>query len=123
MYQEIKDYILAMLKSRLLPLATLFIIMIFILIQRLFELQIIQGEEYLSSISSDIETTRSIASTRGNIYDCNGVLLAYNDLAFSVKISDSGKYDSLAAKNLIINDVIASIKLPQNLSAILFLVL
>ncbi len=108
MYQEIKDYILAMLKSRLLPLATLFIIMIFILIQRLFELQIIQGEEYLSSISSDIETTRSIASTRGNIYDCNGVLLAYNDLAFSVKISDSGKYDSLAAKNLIINDVIAS---------------
>lgn len=107
MYQEIKDYILAMLKSRLLPLATLFIIMTFILIHRLFELQIIQGEEYLSSISSDIETTKSIASTRGNIYDCNGVLLAYNDLAFSVKVSDSGSYDSLMEKNSIINEVIA----------------
>ncbi|MCM1468695.1 MAG: penicillin-binding transpeptidase domain-containing protein, partial [Alistipes sp.] len=108
MYQEIKDYILAMLRSRILPLATLFIVMIIILIQRLFELQIIQGEDYLSSISSDIETTRSIASTRGNIYDCNGVLLAYNDLAFSVKISDSGKYETLEAKNTIINDVIVS---------------
>ncbi len=108
MYQEIKDYIIAMLKSRLLPLATLFIIMTFILVHRLFELQIIQGEAYLSSISNDIETTKSIASTRGNIYDCNGVLLAYNDLAFSVKISDSGSYESLEKKNSIINEVIVN---------------
>lgn len=106
MYQEIKDYILSILRSRLLPLVTVFIVMIIVLIHRLFELQIVQGEEYLASISDSIEATKSVASTRGNIYDCNGVLLAYNDLAFSVKISDSGSYESLKEKNAILNEVI-----------------
>ena len=107
MYQEIKDYVISILKSRLLPLVTLFIVMNIVLIHRLFELQIVQGEAYLSSISDSIEQTKSVASTRGNIYDCNGVLLAYNDLAFSVKISDSGTYESLSEKNQILNEVIA----------------
>lgn len=107
MYQEIKDYILNILRSRLFPLATLFLVLIIILINRLFELQIIQGEAYLSSISDSLEQVKSIASTRGNIYDCNGVLLAYNDLAFSVKISDDGKYNSLKEKNEILNKTIA----------------
>ena len=107
MYQEIKDYIIAILKSRLLPLVTLFIVMDIVLINRLFELQIVQGDDYLASISDTLEQTRSVTSTRGNIYDCNGVLLAYNDLAFSVKISDSGTYESLAQKNEVLNEVIA----------------
>ena len=34
----------------------------------------------------------SVAATRGRIYDRNGVLLAYNELAYAVKISDSGTY-------------------------------
>lgn len=106
MYQEIKDYIISVLKSRLLPVVALFLILFFILIDRLFELQIIQGETYLSSISDTMEQTKSVASTRGNIYDCNGVLLAYNDLAFSVKISDSGTYASVSEKNKILNKVI-----------------
>ena len=107
MYQEIKDYIISILKSRLLPLVALFCIMIVVLIHRLFELQIVQGEKYLASISDTIETTKSISSTRGNIYDCNGVLLAYNELAFSVKISDSESYSSRSEKNLKINETIA----------------
>lgn len=107
MYQEIKDYIVSILKSRLLPLVALFAIMFIILIHRLFDLQIVQGEAYLASISDSIEATKSIASTRGNIFDCNGVLLAYNDLAFSVKISDSGSYEKLSEKNEILNEVIA----------------
>ena len=69
MYQEIKDYIVSILKSRLLPLVALFAIMFIILIHRLFDLQIVQGEAYLASISDSIEATKSIASTRGNIFD------------------------------------------------------
>lgn len=107
MYQEIKDYFFSILRSRLFPLVTLFIVLFGILINRLFDLQIINGAKYLASISDSIESTKSVASTRGNIYDCNGVLLAYNDLAFSVKISDSGKYSGLKEKNLVLNEVIA----------------
>lgn len=106
MFQEIKDYIISLLRSRLLPLMTLFFIMMLTLIHRLFEIQIIQGESYLASISDSIEQTKSVASTRGNIYDCNGVLLAYNDLAFSVKISDSGSYSNIKEKNEKLNRVI-----------------
>lgn len=108
MFQEIKDYLIGILKSRLLPLVTVFVVLNIILIHRLFTLQIIEGEQYRSSISSSIESTKSIASTRGNIYDCNGVLLAHNELAFSVKISDSGKYNSKAEKNKVLNEVIAN---------------
>lgn len=107
MYQEIKDYIIAILRSRLLPLVGVFIVMLVILINRLFQLQIVLGDEYLNSISASIESTKDIASTRGNIFDCNGVLLAYNDLAFSVKISDSGMYESVSEKNRILNEIIA----------------
>ena len=37
-----------------------------------------------------IERTLSKEAPRGNIYDCNGVLLAYNELAYSITISDNG---------------------------------
>lgn len=107
MFQEAIDYIISLLRSRVLPLIIVFVGLFGILVHRLFELQIIQGEAYLASISDTMEATKSIASTRGDIYDCNGVLLAYNDLAFSVKISDSGRYSSKKEKNQILNEVIA----------------
>lgn len=108
MYQEIKDYIISILKSRLFPLMAVFCIMFGILIHRLFELQIVEGENYLSSISDAIESEISVASTRGNIYDCNGVLLAYNDLSFSVQISDSEYYKNIKEKNEVLNETIAN---------------
>ncbi len=43
---------------------------------------------------------------RGRIYDRNGVLLAYNDLSYAVKISDSGRYSDNAVKNKTINNSI-----------------
>lgn len=50
-----------------------------------------------------------LPSTRGNIYDRNGELLAYNELAYSVTIEDNGSYDSLKEKNQSINEEIASV--------------
>ena len=66
-----------------------------ILIYRVFNLQIVDGQTYLDDFQLKIEKERTLASTRGNIYDKNGNLLAYNELAYSVTIEDvyeSGRY-------------------------------
>lgn len=104
--KEIFDYVLSLLKSRVVPLALAFIVMFSIVVARLFDLQIINGESYASSLSDSIEKTMSVAATRGRIFDKNGVLLAYNEIAFAVKISDSGTYANTNIKNASINRAI-----------------
>ena len=83
--------------------------MFFILLQRLFTLQIIKGEEYASNFNLTTTKTRTIKSTRGNIRDRNGELLAHNQLAYSIIIEDNGTYDSNRKKNLTLNYVAYSI--------------
>ncbi|MDD6434945.1 MAG: penicillin-binding transpeptidase domain-containing protein [Clostridiales bacterium] len=63
------------------------------LISRVFYLQIVNGEKYLDDFKLQIQKTQEIKATRGNIYDRNGNLLAYNELAFSVTIEDTGDFD------------------------------
>lgn len=106
MIRDIFEYILSFLKSRLLPMIIVFGILFIILISRLFNLQIINGQSYVENVSSSIEKKTTVAATRGRIFDKNGVLLAYNELAYSIKISDSGTYTSNEVKNPIINDAI-----------------
>lgn len=97
--KEVFDYILSLLKSRIFPLILVFIVLVSILVNRLFNLQIINGESYVQDLSSSIQKEMSVQATRGRIFDKNGVLLAYNELAYAVKISDSGKYSDTATKN------------------------
>jgi penicillin-binding protein 2 len=59
------------------------------LIYRLFELQIVNGEQYLDNFQLKIRKEISISGTRGNIYDRNGNLLASNKLAYAVTIKDT----------------------------------
>ena len=47
-----------------------------VLIHRLFSLQIIHGQEYADNFSIMTTKTRTLKSTRGNIYDRNGQVLA-----------------------------------------------
>ena len=104
--RDIIEEILSFFKSRLLPMIVIFIVLFFVLINRLFSLQIINGQSYVENVSKSIEKTTSIAATRGRIFDKNGVLLAYNELAYSVKISDSGSYATNEIKNATINETI-----------------
>lgn len=97
--KEVFEYILSLFKSRIFPLILVFAILVGVLINRLFGLQIIKGESYVKDLSSSIQKDMSVAATRGRIFDKNGVLLAYNDLAYAVRISDSGKYNNNAEKN------------------------
>ena len=101
--KEIFDYILSLFKSRIFPLIMVFIVLVGVLVNRLFSLQIINGESYVKDLSSSIQKDMSVAATRGRIFDKNGVLLAYNDLAYEVRISDSGKYEDNDTKNRLLN--------------------
>ena len=96
------DYIKNILCSRLLPLIVMSIVLFGILIYKLFNLQIVHGEDYEVNYAQKTEKTLVLDSTRGNIYDVNGELLAYNQLAYSVIIEDS----STAIKNTELNEII-----------------
>lgn len=87
-FERLKETIINIITSRLTILFLLFIFLGGILIYRLFDLQIINGQEYLDNFLLQSKKTREINSTRGNIYDRNGEILAYDELAYSVKIED-----------------------------------
>lgn len=74
---------------------------------RLFQLQIINGENYLNNFQLRIRREVTIPSTRGNIYDRNGNLLAYNELAYSVTIKDV--YEDTSSKDRQINETISKV--------------
>lgn len=91
--QAIKT-ILHVISSRLFLLCIVFIAMFSILVVRIFHLQIIKGESYLNDYLYQTKRTIDISSTRGNIYDCNGKALAYNELVHSVVIADDGSQNN-----------------------------
>ncbi len=88
MLEKLRDNFLNFITSRMLILTLMAFAMGGILLHRVFELQIVNGEQYLNDFSLRIRKERSIPSSRGNIYDRNGKLLAYNELAYSVTIED-----------------------------------
>lgn len=96
MFDDLKEYLKELLKkiitSRLFALSLIFCLMSGTLIARLFNLQIMHGEEYQEAYKSLTERVIKTASTRGNIYDRNGNVLAYNELANDVTIQDTGVY-------------------------------
>ncbi|MBQ8199591.1 MAG: penicillin-binding protein [Lachnospiraceae bacterium] len=105
MLRSIKESVLNMITSRIFILILIFATMSGVLVYRLFDLQIVHGGEYLDNFKLTIRKQRTIPGTRGNIYDCNGKLLAYNELAYSVTIEDV--YESGRGKNKSLNDTIS----------------
>ena len=77
-----------------------------ILIYRLFVLQIIRGESYQNDFSLSIRKEKVLPSTRGQIYDCNGKVLAYNRLSYNVTFEDNGSYPSTHVRNLTLNSIL-----------------
>ena len=104
MFREIRDHIINIVTSRLTVLMILFAFFAGVLLYRCFNLQIVNGEEYLNDFILQIEKTRDISSTRGRILDRNGNVLAENELAYSVKIEDV--FESSRNKNEKVNDVV-----------------
>ncbi|MGN0352180.1 MAG: penicillin-binding transpeptidase domain-containing protein [Roseburia sp.] len=103
MFENIKDFFRGILKSRLVVIGIVFVLLFSIMLGRVFVLQIINGEEYQENYTYKIVKERTLNSTRGNIYDRDGNLLAYNELAYSITIEDNGSYDSTKNKNIALN--------------------
>ena len=96
-------------KSRLAVAAVLMTVLFGVLLWRVFYLQIVKGEKYQDNYTLKIVKERTLNSTRGNIYDRNGELLAYNELAYSITIEDNGSYSSTDKKNESLNAEIAQV--------------
>ncbi|MGL5437474.1 MAG: penicillin-binding transpeptidase domain-containing protein [Lachnospiraceae bacterium] len=95
----LKELFRKMLTFRLLAIGLAFTVMFGILILKLFQLQIRDGESYLNEYTQMTERTVTVPGTRGNIYDRSGNLLAYNELAYTITIQDTGAYPSNASMN------------------------
>ena len=95
----IKDFFKKAVSSRLFILGTICFFMYAGLINKLFSMQIVNGEEALNEYLQLTEQTITTAGTRGNIYDRNGKVLAYNKLAYSVTVQDTGVYKNSSSRN------------------------
>ncbi len=109
MIYDVKEFLKKFFSSRLFVLAAVLILMFAILLGRIFSLQIVNGEAYQNKFAEMIQKTLSVEAARGNIYDCNNRLLAYNELAYNVTISDTGTYLSNRSKNLALNAELAEL--------------
>lgn len=90
----VKEFIIRFISSRLFALGLIFTILFAVLAGRLFELQIVNGDQYLSDYQNRTLTKVTTVGTRGNIYDRDGRLLAYNELQYNITIADNGAYDT-----------------------------
>jgi len=106
LFSGLKEYIADIFKSRLIVLIVVFCALFLVLVQRLFTLQIVEGEDYLENYTLKIKKTSEVQGTRGNIYDRNGNVLATNRLAYSVQIEDNGSYEDNEQKNKLVNETI-----------------
>ena len=106
MLKKIQRFLINFISFRTFFLYVMFVVMAVLLFQRIFTLQIVQGEDKQQEFERKIKKERSIASTRGNIYDVNGIALAYNELSSSVTIEDV--YES-SKKNATINGILKKV--------------
>ena len=70
------------------------------LIFRIFDLQIVNENYYMSTYIQKAEKTIYSPGTRGNIYDCKGKLLAYDSLAYVATFEDTIESDDNKNKKL-----------------------
>lgn len=96
LFGAVKDFLKQYMSHRLFPLTVVFVILIGILVYRLFNLQIVEGQAYLDNFTYGQERTVTVSASRGNIFDRNGKLLAYNRISYSVTFGNSSLLPSKA---------------------------
>ena len=72
---------------RAAPLACIGALVLLFLAGRLWQLQVVQGDQSLASSRSNSLALKVIPAPRGLIYDRNGLVLARNEPSFSVAIT------------------------------------
>ncbi len=104
MNRRIKDNFINSSSGRTLVIGIVILMIAIVLIVRIFILQIVRGQDALDNFTLSIQKERTIGSTRGKIFDRNGNLLAYNELAYNVTMEDV--YESGKGRNASLNDTL-----------------
>lgn len=107
-FKELGFILKKIVTSRVAPFVIVAMALFGVLAHRLFVLQIVNGENYTMSYNLKAEKTVIKDGYRGNIYDANGVLLAYSELAYSVVIEDCGYYENTKIKAEALNSIISN---------------
>ena len=104
MFDGLRERIINIFTSRVTIIYLIMTVLCGILLYRCFVLQIINGQSYLDNFMLEQEKVRDIMPTRGNIYDRNGNILAYNELAYSVNIEDT--FETSSSKDKKLNELV-----------------
>lgn len=107
MNRHIKKDVEETIWIRLLLIFITLLLVAVVLLLRIFDLQIVNGEKTLNDFTLKIQKERYIPSTRGNIYDRNGKVLAHNELAYTVTIKDV--YETGSQKNERLNETLCKL--------------
>ncbi len=114
LFKNLIEDFLDVIRSRVFILGTVFALLMVILVHRLYDLQIVKGEDYLNTFTYRIQKDTELVSPRGTIYDCNGVPLAYNKLSYTITIEDSTLLTDNQTKNTMIAALIGFIESTGN---------
>lgn len=96
---------------RAAPLACIGALILILLAGRLWQLQVVQGDQNLASSKNNSLALKVIPAPRGIMYDRNGVVLARNEPSFSVAIT----YASLPGEDKLKQQVVARLSQILNL--------
>ncbi len=111
MGESLWDKLRELFRNRLVPVSLLLCAMFGLIVIRLFNMQMVDNTETtIENNSTSYTKTIPVQSTRGNIYDCNGVLLAYNDLQYNLEMYDSADLSTNDEKNDAIFSLIQLLK-------------
>lgn len=110
MFKKILDPLKGLFQSRIFIFGIFCLGLAILLIQRLFNLQIVNGESYLNTFTYRIQRDVEIPSARGNIYDTNGQLIAYNQLSYNITVGEDTALSDNATRNTMVNYLVEFIE-------------
>ncbi|MBQ9828274.1 MAG: hypothetical protein IJM62_06305 [Lachnospiraceae bacterium] len=110
MLKDVFSSLFSFLKRRNVVLTILFLFLFGTVVARLYDLQIVHGEDYQNTFTYRIEKIQDIPAKRGSIYDKNGEALAYDRLASNIVIEDIQALNTNDEKNAMVFSLITLLR-------------
>ena len=79
-FESLRERIEKPFQIRIFTVAVIFTCLFALLLNNLYTLQVVNGDTYSEEFIEKIERSVKLPGTRGNIYDADGNILAYNRL-------------------------------------------
>ncbi|MDD5833042.1 MAG: penicillin-binding transpeptidase domain-containing protein [Clostridiales bacterium] len=98
-FESLRERIEKPFQIRIFTVAVIFTCLFALLLNNLYTLQVVNGDTYSEEFIEKIERSVKLPGTRGNIYDADGNILAYNRLSYNVIIADDGSYPDYNDRN------------------------